>query len=457
MKRHDKVFKELFSYTDSILISDVNGKVLYYEDYNDQINALRHENVIGRSVFELYPFFKREDFTLFKAIDTKKVIINEYQEFVVNGVQKRALNSAYPLINETGVLGGMVLTVELDASSNHKIRKASQAKYNFENIITQDANFLLSFDRLRKLAGSSFNILVVGETGTGKELIAHTIHANSTRSRQPFIIQNCAAIPDNLMESILFGSSKGSFTGAIDRAGLFEVANGGTLFLDEINSLSLDLQGKLLRAIEEKTIRRIGEATDRDVDVRILASTNQDLGELVAKGSFRKDLFFRLNVTSYTIPPLRERRGDIPLLIDYYIGIYNRQMNRNITGVAPNVMELFHRYRWDGNVRELKSAIEYACIIRSNGEITLSDIPDYMFSQKQQAHSQETMEDIVSPVRSIVKANTSLAEQLDELEKEVIKACLEKNRFSIKHTAEELKISRQTLYNKLKKYNLLSE
>lgn len=301
MKAEDRVFKELFNYTDSILISDVNGKVLYYEDYNDQINLMRYEDAVGRSVFELYPFFKREDFTLFKAIDTKRIIVNELQEFEVKGVSKKALNSAYPLINETGVIGCMVMSVELGNQSGRKKVSSVSAKYNFDDIMTQNSEFKASFSKLRLLSQGDANILIYGETGTGKELIAHTIHANSPRSRKPFIIQNCAAIPGNLIESILFGSSKGSFTGAIDKAGLFEIAKGGTLFLDEVNSLSLDLQGKLLRVIENKAVRRIGESFERETDVRIITSTNEPLSRLVERGTFRKDLFYRLNVASTSL------------------------------------------------------------------------------------------------------------------------------------------------------------
>ena len=206
MQSTDKVFKELFNQTDSILIIDVHGKVLFYQDYNDQINMMRDEEAIGRSIFDLYPFFKREDFTVFKAMDKKQPILNEIQLFEVNGIPKKSLNSAYPLINETGVIGCMVLSVEIGENAQRKRHSRITSKYDFEDIITNNSTFLESFDTLRMIAKSSSNVLIYGETGTGKELIAHTIHANSPRRGKPFLIQNCAAIPDNLMESILFGS-----------------------------------------------------------------------------------------------------------------------------------------------------------------------------------------------------------------------------------------------------------
>lgn len=458
MQSTDKVFKELFNQTDSILIIDVHGKVLFYQDYNDQINMMRDEEAIGRTIFDLYPFFKREDFTVFKAIDKKRPILNEIQFFELNGVPKKSINSAYPLTNETGVIGCMVLSVEIGENSQRKKRSKITSKYDFEDIITQNSAFLESFDTLRMIAKSSSNVLIYGETGTGKELIAHTIHANSPRRGKPFFIQNCAAIPDNLMESILFGSSKGSFTGAIDKSGLFEVANGGTLYLDEVNSLSLDLQGKLLRAIENNSIRRIGENEEREIDVRILASTNENLAMMVKEGTFRKDLFYRLNVTNYSIPSLRERRDDIPLLCAHYINQYNQRLSHNVEGLDSEVAAYFQAYPWDGNVRELKNVIEYACTIKMDGEITIHDLPTYMFNQR-------TMEAIVSheqvlsstqlAVEAFIKPGTSLESQLKILEKEIMKTALLRNRYNISKTASELKLSRQTLYNKLKKYSLL--
>lgn len=453
----DKVFKELFGHSDSILISDTNGKVLYYEDYNDEINMVRYENAIGRSVFELYPFFKREDFTLFRAMDTKSVIVNELQQFEVNGIAKKALNSAYPLINETGVIGGIVMSVELNSTSGRKKKIPFSSKYNFDDIITQNKAFKGSFEKLKMLARGDSNILIYGETGTGKELIAHTIHANSKRKEKPFIIQNCAAIPSNLMESILFGSTKGSFTGAMDKAGLFEVAKGGTLFLDEINSMSLELQSKLLRSIETKSIRRVGESYERETDVRIVASTNEPLDKMVQRGQFRKDLFFRLNVASFSIPPLRERIDDIPLLCDTYISYYNARLNHQVKGINKEVLTLFSSYSWEGNVRELKNVIEYACTIRPSGMITLSDLPDYLLIKK----PLKTISSIkISPApepdySEYMVTGSSLATQLETLEQTIIKSSFEKNRFNITKTAQELSISRQTLYNKLKKYGLL--
>ena len=477
-RNEDQVFKELFAYTDSILIIDVNGKVLYYEDFNDEINMLRNEDVLGKSIFQLYPFFRREDFTVFKAIDTKKVIVNQLQQFEVNGTPHKALNSAYPLMNETGVIGCMVMSRELRNISGRRTSVTTSAKYNFSDIITQNIEFLNSFEKLRRLSSGDSNILIYGETGTGKELIAHTIHANSPRRSQPFIIQNCAALPPNLIESILYGSAKGSFTGAVNKPGLFEVAEGGTLFLDEVNSIPLELQGKLLRAIENKAIRRVGENFERAIDVRIIASTNEMMDQMLERGEFRKDLLYRLNVASFSIPPLRERADDIPLLCSHYIDYYNSLMNYQVEGIDKEVRHFFYGYPWEGNVRELKNVIEYACTIKTRGLITMRDIPDYMQVRKyreQQAtpvlpSAAGTTASQAAPAfpGTIGTAGTeapdaadyrrpgeSLASQVERLETDILREACLRHRYNMSRVAEELKISRQTLYKKCKKYGVI--
>lgn len=459
MVNTDKVFSEMFNHNDLILICDVHGKIMFYEDHNDQINMMKSEKAIGKSVFDLYPFFKREDFTLFKAIDTKRPVVNELQQFEVNGIPKKALNSAYPLMNECGIIGCLVMSVELDNKQGKRKRPSVTAKYNFSDIITQNEAFLSSFEKLARLAKSDSNILIYGETGTGKELFAHTIHANSIRCNNPFIIQNCAAIPSNLIEGILFGAAKGSFTGAIDKPGLFEVASGGTLFLDEINSISLELQSKLLRAIETRSIRRVGESYERETDVRILASSNEPLDKKVQKGEFRKDLFYRLNVASFSIPPLRERMDDIPLLCRHYIDYYNSIHNYDICGLDKDVQELFSHYHWDGNVRELKNILEYACTVKQQGYITLNDIPDYLLTQMKHRISfsslDETSEAVSTAPPSYIKEGATLQSQMEALEIDILRSSLTRNRYSITKTAKELNISRQTLYNKLNRYHLI--
>lgn len=435
-------FKDLFYDSDLILIIDKNGKVLYYNDYDDNLNMLKKENVIGRSIFELYPFFSRKDFTVFKAMDRKEPILNEYQSFTVNGKKINCVNNAFPLINETGVIGGIVISVELTSKSEKRKIKKATSRYGFEDKITVDPIFKKNLEILKRVSKSDSNVLIMGETGTGKELIAHSIHSNSNRRNKPFVIQNCAAIPSTIMESILFGTSKGSFTGAIDKEGLFESANGGTIFLDEINSIPYDLQSKLLRSLENKSVMRIGENIEREIDIRIIASANEDLAKKVEHGEFRADLFYRLNVISFRVPPLRERKDDIKVLVDYYINHYNSILNKNILGISKEAMKVLKNYEWKGNVRELKNVIEYALNFSEEEIIKKENLPQYLLEYVHEDKKETTIDN-------------SLTAMVDNYECKIIKEALETSKYNVLKTAELLNIPRQTLYYKLKKYNLM--
>lgn len=434
-------FKDLFYDSDLILIIDNNGKVLYYDDYDDNLNMLKKENVMGRSIFELYPFFNRKDFTVFKAMDRKEPILNEYQSFNVEGRKMNCINNAFPLINETGVIGGIVISVELSSKSEKKKVKKATSRYSFDDILTVNKKFKDSLEILKKVSKNESNVLIMGATGTGKELIAHSIHSNSNRRNKPFVIQNCAAIPSSIMESILFGTSKGSFTGAIDKEGLFESANGGTIFLDEINSIPFDLQSKLLRTLENRSVMRIGENIEREIDIRIIASTNEDLVKKVEDGEFRADLFYRLNVISFRVPPLKERVDDIKVLVDYYISHYNSILNKNITGVSDETLEILNNYEWKGNVRELKNVIEYALNFSEEGIIKKENLPQYMLNFIREGKKETIIDD-------------SLIAMVDNYERKIIEDALETSKYNVFKTAELLNIPRQTLYYKLKKYNL---
>ena len=309
---------------------------------------------------------------------------------------------------------------------------------------------------LEKVSENDSNVLIFGETGTGKELIAHAIHNRSKRRKKPLMIQNCAAIPSSIMESILFGTARGSFTGSIDKEGLFEAAEGGTIFLDEINSMPLDLQSKVLRAIENKSIRRIGENIEREIDLRIIASTNEDLSQKVAQGAFRADLYYRLNVVSFTIPPLRERIDDISLLTKHLIGQYNQLLNKNISGISDEVTQIFTSYEWKGNVRELKNVLEYVMNLKDAGIILKENLPLYL----QEFASSLFPEDVpkspgeASSPEILCPEGSILSEQIDSYEKKIIQKVYENCRYNVLKTAKMLGIPRQTLYYKLKKYDL---
>lgn len=321
--------------------------------------------------------------------------------------------------------------------------------YVLEDIIGESEVIKELKYKAKKIADSSSPVLVYGETGTGKELLVQGIHnASSIRKNKPFIAQNCAAIPKSLLEGILFGTTLGSFTGAKNKPGLFELADGGTLFLDEINSMDVELQAKLLRVLQDGVIRRIGGRKAINVDVRVIASTNEDPLDAVKKGILREDLNYRLNVISLRVPPLRERREDIPILVDYFIRMYNDKLCKNVYGVSTDCMKIFLDYPWPGNVRELKYTIESIMNFIDDGIIKVNDLPYNILNysvcpKKQREKRQESREEL-----------PSLNEALRLYEKALIEKAIEKANGNCAKAARLLKVPRQTLYNKIKKYKI---
>ncbi len=257
------------------------------------------------------------------------------------------------------------------------LRSELAVRSGFGDIVSQDPRMLEIFELIKKVAGTTSSVLITGESGTGKELIARSIHRESPRRNAPFVAVNCAAIPRELMESEFFGHEKGAFTGAYERnIGKFEFAHGGTLFLDEIGALPLNLQAKLLRVLQEREIVRVGSSRPIRVDVRIVAAANTDLAEAVRRGTFRSDLFFRLNVVPISLPPLRERRGDIPLLAEHFLKRFNRLFKKRVKGFSPKALEVLRRYAWPGNIRELENLIERLVVLASGDElITVKELP----------------------------------------------------------------------------------
>jgi len=275
--------KRAFRETDVICIIDKNAKILYYNNYNDIHNKLGTEKVVGRPFLEVYPWLDWETSTALKVLKTGEAIVNQAQVMKLSdGTEVNAVNTAFPLKNKNGILGVVFLSYDINTMINtseveavKKSEKNIGSKYKFSDIITKNAEVMRIIAQLKKAAKYNSNILIYGETGTGKELFVHSIHNASNRVSKPFISQNCAAIPENLMESLFFGTTKGSFTGSEEKKGLFELANGGTIFLDEINSMPPSLQAKLLRVIENGRVRRIGGKKEYKTDVRIIASTNE--------------------------------------------------------------------------------------------------------------------------------------------------------------------------------------
>jgi|DewCreStandDraft_4_1066084.scaffolds.fasta_scaffold02563_12 DNA-binding NtrC family response regulator len=327
--------------------------------------------------------------------------------------------------------------------------KSSADDYFTGKFIGKSEKIKKILNTIHKISKSDSNILITGETGTGKELIARSIYELSPRSNNAFIAVNSAAIPENLLESELFGYKKGAFTGATtDKKGLIELADNGTLFLDEIGDLSLNLQSKILRVIEYGELRRLGDETLRKVNIRVIAATNQDLFQLIKEKKFREDLFFRLNVIHIHIPPIRERREDIPLLIRYFIEKYNKEYGRNIIGIDPRARSVLMYYDYPGNVREIDNIIQHAFVMTDSDIIRFEDLPVYL----QNLTPFHRLEEHIS-VPNEEKGDKELS--LTELEKQtIIKAF---NKYGSNHTkvAKALGISRSTLWRKMKEYNII--
>lgn len=294
-------------------------------------------------------------------------------------------------------------------------------------------------DIVRRVSASESTILITGESGTGKELLAREIHKHSLRTNAPFVVVDCGALVETLFESELFGHVKGSFTGAhVTKHGRFEVANGGTIFLDEISNISLNIQAKLLRAIQEKEITRIGSTRPTKVDVRIIAATNENLAECVNAGKFREDLFYRLSVVPVHLPPLRERKEDIPLLIDHFLKRHNIGKTKGVKTLSQKVKKALLEYNWPGNIRELENTIERAVVLSRKDEIEIQDL---------------IYHGIGSPL-SFMQPPDGKFKTLDEIEKEYINIVLQAQHGNKSHTAKVLGIDRKTLLSKIKKYHL---
>ncbi len=325
------------------------------------------------------------------------------------------------------------------SNENKRLKEEISDKYAPENIIGQSSPMKEIQSTIEKLSGSDATVLILGESGTGKELVARAIHFKSVRNSNPFIAVNCASIPENLMESELFGHTKGAFTGAIrDHQGKFEAANGGTLFLDEIGDLNLDLQAKLLRVLQEQEIQRVGENKVRKIDVRILAATHRNMEELVQQRLFREDLYYRLNVVPMLIPPLRERKSDIPLLIHHFI--QKLEAARKIT-ISAEAMDKMVEYAWPGNIRELENLIERFSILSPGREISADQVP----GQLAQGAVSEDVLSIPFPKEGI---------SLDEIEKTVISEALKRNDNNQTKAAKFLQMPRHVLLYRMKKIGL---
>lgn len=433
--------------TDGVLTIDKDGFLTFLNKIGAEILGIDRESSIGKHVSDVVDFKP----VVLDVLKTGKGYIDK--EFLItrrNGEKIHFIKTAVPVKDEQGNIITVVDTFRKIKRVNKMLNELSGAYSNFcfEDIIGSSSVIKDCIRKAKIAAQSMSNVLITGESGTGKELIAQSIHSYSVRKNQPFVSINCGAIPRELLESELFGYEPGSFTGASSkgRMGKFELADGGTIFLDEIGEMPIDMQVKLLKVIQDRKLTRIGGNHVFDLDVRIIASTNRDLYEQCKKGRFREDLYFRINVLNICLPPLRERKEDIELLVTHFINKLNTKLNKEIKGISPAAMEKIMEYDWPGNIRELENTIERAVNLCNGSIITEEDLLTDSMQNELRANLK---------YESTKYDDNDIIEPLEVMEKRAIERALNISGGNITETAALLKVTRNTIYNKIKKYNII--
>ena len=443
-----------------ILIVNKQGNIIFYNRASEELDNLKREDVIGHHITECYKLNDQTSATL-QVLIKKLPVLDLFQDYsTFSGYRVISVSSSYPLMHNGEFMGALTITkniyrfkklMDIISDAERPIKFNSADNYTFEQIIGESRALMNCIHIARKAAKANSSILIYGDTGTGKELFAQSVHHASGR-KGPFISLNCAAIPETLLESILFGTAKGAFTGAIERQGLFEEATNGTLFLDEINSMNSSQQAKLLRVLETGRIRKVGENKEREINVRVLSALNISPIKAVEQGILRRDLFYRLSVVNIRIPPLRERKEDIPLLTKFFINYYNNLINCKVRVVSSEVAELFMQYDWPGNVRELRHVMEYAMNMVEDEEIIDREHLSALFNEQiNQYHPDEKISSFTMTPKSM-KTGT-LKTIIEGVEMETIQEVLREVNGNVNEAARRMGLSRQNLDYKLKKYN----
>ncbi len=448
---------------EGIQIIDNRGKILYSNDIALLMEDIDRKEIIGKHILSVYPSLTDKTSTLLQVLRTGEPMYDVKQEFLnFKGNKITTINTSIPILENGYVQGAIEISRDITkvrALSEQLVdlqkelyyeepknleEKRGTARYTFQDIIGSTPEILSLKRKAMKAAENDSSVIVYGSTGTGKELIVQAIHNASHRREKAFVAQNCAAIPGSLLESILFGTVRGSFTDADNRPGLFELANGGTLFLDEINSMPIELQAKLLRVLEEGRIRRVGDIKTRKVDVRIIAAMNMDPYHAMKERKIRDDLFYRLSVISFRVPDLVERKEDIKALVQFFIRKYNQKLGKNIKGVTNGVLQTFYHYHWPGNIRELENILEGAMNMVEGSYITEEDLPGHLALFSGEDHRKKAF-------------RFSLKESVKNWEKQFIQDALKETGGNVTKAAQLLKIPRQTLQYKIKKYGITAE
>ncbi|MGB9791833.1 MAG: sigma-54 interaction domain-containing protein [Thermacetogeniaceae bacterium] len=459
-REKDLLLKALDVLEDGIHMVDASGRTILYTRGMEKIENLKSEYVLGKHISETYQLDDQSSILL-KVLKSGIAIRNHHTTYITSqGKTASIITNTYPIFQDGKIIGAVsvnrditkvrelaekVIKLQRDLYAHQKKNKQNGTQFCFDDIIGTSKKIKETIEIAKKFAENLSPVLIQGETGTGKELFAQSIHNYSPRADGPFVAINCAAIPETLLEGILFGTCKGAFTGAEDRKGLFEEASEGTLFLDEINSMSLFLQSKLLRVLQSKTIRRVGGNKDISVNPRIISAINVDPAEAITKGQLRNDLYYRLAAVTLVIPPLRERIEDIPLLVKHFIEKNNRIMGKNIQNVSNDVLNILRKYNWPGNVRELEHVIEHAMNMVESSDTTIhvQHLPPHL--REKFNHSHHFYRDY--------QVN-NLRETLLGIERDIIIQELINNHNNISKTAAKLGVSRQYLQYRIKRLNI---
>lgn len=448
----------IYNHVDTIILTDDKGYITYFITYRPDVNPNRPKNMVGKHMLEVFKTLTEETSSVMRVIKTGEPILNEVQEFPYDSYVVRSINTTMP-IKENGKLVGVANMIRyLDGPFKRneividlKEKKDFGIRYHIDDIEGCSESISYLKQKIRMVSETDSAVLIYGETGVGKELVAQSIHGLSSRRNNRFVSQNCAAIPESLLESIIFGTVKGAYTGAENRPGLFEISKGGTLFLDEINSMEITLQAKILRAIEDNEVTRIGSNTPIKTDVRIISALNENPMDCIKNKKLRRDLFYRLSTVEIDIDPLRKRKEDISYMTDYYINYFNKRMNRAIIGIDEDVEKIFSRYEWPGNVRELRNVLEGAFNIATSRKIKKKYLPNYLLQEFDVEGIEMADEHII---RWSNGEDFNLDEAIKEYERNIIISALHNSR-NLSEAAKKLGISRQNLNYKLNKHSLL--
>lgn len=453
-------------YIDGITILNLEGEILFSAKFNKKLSNMEEsQQLVGQKFLSVYENMTPQNSTLYRAMELGRPVYEEGQRLKRHGKDAITITAlSFPIKSGDRIVGAIDLSTQdseepcacdedkiklnkedFRHNQTQKLTRDPCAYVTFDDIIAVNENMRQIKEYIKVVSSCDLPVMIYGETGTGKDVFAQAIHSESARRDKPFITQNCAAIPETLLESVLFGTAKGAFTGAVESKGLLELADGGTLFLDELNSMPLYLQSKLLRVLQGGTFRSLGSASEKHVDVKIIAALNQDPIQAISSGHLRQDIYYRLSIMSISIPPLRERTEDIQTFVECFIQRHNQTFHKDIHYVSQDLIQQLKAYSWPGNVRELEHIIVYGMSMVAPGEDTLRFCHiEKQFRALAQAQA--------VPDNQILSC--SLPQAMDAYERTLIENALKQAKWNISHCAKLLGIPRQTLQRKLRHFEL---